>query len=115
MVEVNWLTPMKVRRVALTALKNFVEVDYINQTLDISSSSLPTYDPSNLYQAPFEYETHQVSLKKEEPLRRELRDFLQAIEEGRKPLVDGRDAVETLRVVTAITESQRRGVPVEVS
>ncbi|MEE9197767.1 MAG: Gfo/Idh/MocA family oxidoreductase, partial [bacterium] len=46
-VEVNWLTPMKVRRVALTALKNFVEVDYINQTLDISSSSLPTYDPSN--------------------------------------------------------------------
>ncbi len=114
MVEVNWLTPMKVRRLALTCLKNFVEVDYIDQTVDISSSSLIHYDPSNLYQAPFEYETRQVALKKEEPLRRELADFLGAIEEDRKPLVDGREAIETLKVVTAITQAQRKGAPVEV-
>ncbi len=114
MVEVNWLTPMKVRRLALTCLKNFVEVDYIDQTVDISSSSLPRYDPSNLYRAPFEYETRQVALKKEEPLRRELADFLGAIEEDRKPLVDGREAVQTLKVVTAITKAQRMGAPVEV-
>ncbi len=114
-VEVNWLTPMKVRRLALTCLNNFVEVDYIDQSLDISASSLPKYDPSNLYQAPFEYETRQVALKKEEPLRRELVDFLAAIEEGRKPLVDGREAMRTLRVVTAIAEAQRRGRPVDLS
>lgn len=114
-VEVNWLTPMKVRRLALTCLNNFVEVDYIDQSLEISSSSLPKYDPSNLYQAPFEYETRQVALKKEEPLRRELVDFLGAIEEGRKPLVDGREAVRTLRVVKAIAEAQRRGGPVDLS
>ncbi|MEE9593164.1 MAG: Gfo/Idh/MocA family oxidoreductase [Thermoplasmata archaeon] len=113
-VEVNWLTPMKVRRLALTCLNNFVEVDYIDQTVDISSSSLPKYDPSNLYQAPFEYETRQVALKKEEPLRRELGDFLGAIEEDRKPLVDGKEAIQTLKVVTAIAEAQRTGAPVEV-
>src|SRR5438552_12438088 len=31
-VEVNWLTPMKVRKLALTCLKNFVEVDYTEQS-----------------------------------------------------------------------------------
>lgn len=114
-VEVNWLTPMKVRRLSLTCLKNFVELDYINQSLQISSSTLMKYDPSDLYQPPFEYDVRQIALKKQEPLRREIEDFLQAIKEGHKPLVDGEEALRTLRIVTAIMESHRRGQPVELS
>ncbi|MFQ5837988.1 MAG: Gfo/Idh/MocA family oxidoreductase [Thermoplasmata archaeon] len=114
-VEVNWLTPMKVRKLALTCLKHFVELDYVNQTLEISSSTLMGYDPSDLYQAPFEHDVRRVALKKQEPLKREIGDFLRAIEEKREPLVDGGEAVKTLAVVAAIMESHAKGVPVKPS
>ncbi len=112
-VEVNWLTPMKVRKLSLTCLKNSVELDYINQSLEISSSTLKEYDPSDLYQATFEYDVRQVVLKKREPLRNEIEDFLQAIEGGGKPLVDGKEVVETLKVIRDIIDSHVRGVSVE--
>ncbi len=108
-VEVNWLTPMKVRRLALTCSKNFVELDYQAQSVTISSAALLPYDPANLYLAPFEYDVRQVLLKKEEPLRRELLDFLDAIKQRRDPKVTGEEAVETLAVVDAAVRSHRSG------
>jgi len=108
-VEANWLTPMKVRKLGLTCSKNFVELDYTAQTITISSSTLGQLDPFNLFQVPFDYDIRHVSLRKEEPLRRELQDFLHAIDEKREPKVNGEDAVETLRVVEAAVESQRTG------
>ncbi len=106
-VEVNWLTPMKVRKFSLTCLKNFVEVDYMDQSVVISSSTLKSYDPSDLYRLSFHYDTRQVAVEREEPLKRELRDFLEAAKGGREPLVNGEDAIETLRVVEAAVRSQR--------
>jgi len=106
-VEVSWLTPMKVRKFALTCLKNFVEVDYMDQSVLISSSTLKKYDPSDLYSLGFHYDTRQVSVQREEPLKRELRDFLAAVAEKREPLVSGDDAIRTLRVVEAAVHSQR--------
>ena len=106
-IEVNWLTPMKVRRMALTCTKNFVELDYPSQSIEISSSSLKEWDPFNLYQAHFEMDVRQVRLRKQEPLERELRDFLGAVSEKREPLVTGEEAVESLRIALAAVESQR--------
>jgi len=108
-VEANWLTPMKVRKLSLTCLQNFVELDYTAQSMTISSSTLGPLDPSNLYQIPLDVETRHVNLRKEEPLKRELKDFLRAAKEGGDPLVTGEDAIETLRAVEAAVESQRSG------
>ena len=106
-VEVSWLTPMKVRKFALTCLKNFVEVDYMEQSVVISSSTLSKFDPTDLYRVSFHYDTRQVSVQKEEPLKRELQDFLAAVKEKREPLVTGEDAIQTLRVVEAAVRSQQ--------
>jgi len=106
-IEANWLTPMKVRKLALTCTKNFVELDYSNQTLEISSSTLRDYDPFNIFQAHFEFDMRQVRLKKREPLKRELNDFLKAIKERGKPLVTGEEAIKTLRIALAAVESQK--------
>ncbi len=108
-VEVNWLTPMKVRRLALTCLKNFVEVDYTDQAITVSSSTLGTLDPFNLYQIPLEHHAQRIHVRKEEPLRRELEDFLTAVRQKGDPLVTGADALETLRVAEAAMESHRLG------
>ena len=106
-VEASWLTPMRVRKFALTCLKNFVEADYTEQSVVISSSTLEKYDPSDLYQLSFHFDTRQVAVQKEEPLKRELRDFLAAVAEKRDPLVSGEDAIQTLRVCAAAVRSQR--------
>ncbi|HWM52316.1 MAG TPA: Gfo/Idh/MocA family oxidoreductase [Thermoplasmata archaeon] len=108
-VEVNWLTPMKVRRLALTCLKNFVEVDYTEQSVTVSSSTLGPLDPFNLYQIPLEHHTQKIHVRKEEPLKRELEDFLEAVKSKRPPLVSGEDALETLKVAIAATDSHRTG------
>ena len=110
LVEVNWLTPMKVRRLALTCLQNYVEVDYITQGATVSSSTLPeTYDTANLYHLPIEFHVRHVSIKKQEPLRNELEDFRKAVVHGGKPLVTGPDAIETLRASEAAVESLTEG------
>ena len=114
-VEANWLTPMKVRRLSLTCLRNFVELDYTAQSITISSSTLGPLDPANLYQLPLDFDIRHVNLRKEEPLRRELKDFLRAAKDGGEPLVAGEDAVETLRVVEAAVESQRSGKVVSLT
>jgi UDP-N-acetylglucosamine 3-dehydrogenase len=114
-VEVNWLTPMKVRRLSLTCLKNFVEVDYTDQSVTVSSSTLGDLDFANLYQIPLEHHAQHIQVRKEEPLKLELQDFLAAVQGKRPPLVTGADAVETLRVAEAAIESHKRGEVVEVS
>ncbi len=107
-VEVNWLTPMKVRKLWLTCEKAFVEIDYMAQVLRVSSSTLGEYDVHDLFHVPLEYNIREFSLKKTEPLRLELEDFLNAVRSGKKPLVDGRDGMETLRVALAAVESYRK-------
>src|SRR5438094_2985195 len=113
-LEVNWLTPMKVRQLALTCLKNFVEVDYTEQSVTVSSSTLGPLDPFNLYQIPLEHHTQKIHVRKEDPLRRELEDFLDAVTHKRRPLVTGEHAAETLRVAIAATDSHRTGKLVQL-
>jgi len=47
-------------------------------------------------------------VRREEPLKNELRDFLNAIETKGKPHVTGEDAIETLTIAQAAIESYKR-------
>ncbi len=109
-VEVNWLTPMKVRKLSITGLKNYVELDYIKQSADISSSQVSgTLDTNDLYRLPIEFDIRHVSLKKQEPLRNEHEDFIRAIETKTQPLISGEDGMQTLRVCQAAIRSIKEG------
>lgn len=107
--EVNWLTPMKVRKLALTCSKNFVEVDYMNQSALVCSSSFKQFEAGNLYEVPIEFDLRSIGLKKEEPLKREIRDFLDAIERDAHPLVTGASAMTTLKIAEAALRSMQTG------
>lgn len=113
-VEVNWLTPMKVRKLALTCSQNFVEVDYMDQAALVCASSFKQLDSSNLFNVPLEFDVHRTALKKEEPLRRELDDFVAAIKDGKAPLVTGDSAMRTLKIAEAALESMKSGKKVQV-
>ena len=51
----------------------------------------------------------------EEPLRAELAAFLDAIETRNRPLIDGTDGMETVRVVEGAVESARTGKWIDIS
>jgi UDP-N-acetylglucosamine 3-dehydrogenase len=106
-VEVNWLTPTKVRTLSMTCSSQFVEFDYTSQSIAICSATLREYDPANLYDLGLEFQARSINLKKEEPLRRELSDFLKAAERGSAPLVTGFDAAETIKIAEAAIESAK--------
>ncbi len=108
-VDTNWLTPMRVRGLSVTCEKSFIQVDYMAQSLNISTSKLGELDETNLYKLPLEMETVTVGLKKEEPLKKELEDFIGAIEQNRPPLVTGEDGIMIIRLAEAAKCSAREG------
>ena len=114
-VEVNWLTPMKVRRISITCLENYVELDYMKQSADVSSSQVSgKLDTNDLYRLPIEFDIRHVSLKKQEPLRNEHEDFINAIKTKSEPLIAGWDGTETLRVCQAALKSIKEGIRIKM-
>jgi len=113
-VEANWLTPMKVRRVSLTCSQGFVELDYIDQSLTVCSTRFRDIDPGDMFHVPLEEEVRRISIKKEEPLRRELDSFLEAVDGKGRPTADGREAVANLMVSEAALRSLKERGRVEV-
>jgi len=114
-VEVNWLTPLKIRKLFLTCSEQFVEVDYIDQSVNISASSFKQIDEMNLFNVPIQYNLNHISLEKREPLRNEIIDFIQAIEHSKKPLVTGEDGLLTLKIAEAASQSYKTGKEVKIS
>ncbi len=104
-IEINWLTPMKVRKLSLTCSQAFVQADYMDQSMEISSSSIKDLDPSNLFNLSLDLDVHRISVKKEEPLKVELEKFLNAAKEGKDAPISGRDAVANLKVCEAALRS----------
>jgi UDP-N-acetylglucosamine 3-dehydrogenase len=100
-VEVNWLTPMKVRKVSFTCSGGFVQMDYTDQSLEVSTSMVGNIDQSDMFRIPLEYDVRKISVKKEEPLKTELARFLGAAESGGVPAAGGVDAVQNLKVCEA--------------
>lgn len=114
-IETNWLTPMKVRKLFLTCSEKFLEVDYMAQSVKISSSTVVGYDVANLFKTAFEFDTREISLKREEPLKNELNDFLSAVKKKRKPLVSGTDGLRAIQIALAATKSYKTKKRVELS
>ncbi|HVO77385.1 MAG TPA: Gfo/Idh/MocA family oxidoreductase [Methanomassiliicoccales archaeon] len=104
-LEVNWLTPMKVRKVSLTCSGGFVQVDYIDQSIEFSSSITKEFDQADAFRVPLEQDVRRICVRKEEPLKKELVDFLDASESDRRPLASGEDAVADLRICEAALAS----------
>lgn len=82
-VEANWLTPYKVRRLTVVGEKGIAEVDYKEQSLRI-------YDKEFVID---------VQIRREEPLKAELRHFIECVMRREKPLTPGAEALKLLRAL----------------
>ena len=113
-IEVNWITPMKVRTLSLTCEKTFVELDYIKQEVISSSSIFKDLENPQMFPPEIEVESKIVDLERNEPLKLEILDFINSIEEDVAPAVDGEQGLLALEVAMAALKSMRTGDVVDV-
>jgi len=113
-MEINWLTPVKIRKLFLTCSNNFVEADYMDQSVTISSSTFNNINDLDLFHSPINHNVNHVALEKKEPLRNEIEDFINAVENNKQPLATGRDGLITLKVCKAAATSYKMGEEIKI-
>lgn len=92
-IETNWLTPLKVRKLDIVGLKGVADVNYIDQMIRIYGYEM----------------VEEIKFVKEEPLMRELDHFIDIVKNGGKPLVTGKDGIQALKIALVAIESNKIG------
>jgi predicted dehydrogenase len=120
LLEVNWLTPAKVRRLALVGEAGMFVVDYLTQELlfyereSAGAACLPGEGPSPALTGGGEGAITRIPVEKKEPLRAELEAFVESVARGSPSPVPAEDALAAVEVATRLVESGRTGRVVQV-
>ena len=107
-LEVNWLTPIKVRELTVLGERGMFVLDYLSQTLRFFDAKLGDLGAVQPQVATFPGAGAA-------PLRAELAAFLRAAQRAEPPAVDAGDAIAAMRVAEALVESANAGEPVRVA
>jgi predicted dehydrogenase len=109
LLEVNWITPTKVRELTVTGERGTFRLDYLTQDLFLFEH--PT--TSNEWEALAgmrgggEGDMVRFALERREPLRVQWEAFLGAVRAGGEAPVSGRDGLASLSTARAIQEAGR--------
>lgn len=113
-MHVSWLDPSKTRSTTVVGSKKMLVYDDMDATakLKIFDKGADRLEADN-YGA-WQYRLrdgamHVPSLPMVEPLSTELRHFIECVDTGRRPDVDGWNGVRTVAVLEAVDESLRAG------
>jgi UDP-N-acetylglucosamine 3-dehydrogenase len=107
LLEVNWLTPTKVRELTVTGELGMCQVDYLTQNLVFYEHPVQQteWDALAGMRGPGEGDMVRYALARREPLRVEWEAFLGALRAGEQPPVSGRDGLAALSTARAIQEA----------
>jgi predicted dehydrogenase len=108
-LDVNWLTPTKIREISVTGERGMFQVNYLTQELLLFENN--DAETSRLDPIVGVTEGRMVRFKVEpkEPLRAELEDVVAAVRDGREPLIGPQDAYAALEIAESIVRSGRTG------
>ncbi|MGC8634404.1 MAG: Gfo/Idh/MocA family oxidoreductase [Candidatus Limnocylindrales bacterium] len=115
LLDVNWLTPEKQRRITVLGEEGMFQVDYLSQTLTFTRGTAelsPTYLDG--YAPTFAGETVSLPVVPAEPLRRELDAFFKSIRTGRPAAIPGSDGLWAVALANLLLESAAARRPVAV-
>ncbi|WP_227374095.1 Gfo/Idh/MocA family protein [Haladaptatus halobius] len=99
------VTQEKVRKLSITAENCRVNVDYTNQSVEIHRHSMPEYIEDN---GDLRYRHESIverpTVENGEPLKNELRSFVQSATSGSTPVVTGEDGLRVLEIARKIDD-----------
>ncbi len=97
-VETNWLTPHKVRKLTVIGVDGVAYLDYIDQTVELHDGEW----------------IRKAKVEMGEPLKKELMHFADAISNGNEPSPSGEDGIHALKVAMAAIESYEKAKAIKL-
>ncbi|MDC0154061.1 Gfo/Idh/MocA family oxidoreductase [Nitrosopumilus sp.] len=95
-ISSNWITPKKVRKFSAVCTEAIISSDFITQEIIVEKNE----------------ESEIIHNEKEEPLLREIRNFLDAIEKKTEQIVKSQEAVNVTKIAEAALLSSQKGTPI---
>lgn len=110
-LDINWLTPTKVRELQITGEQGMFRVDYLEQDLYFyENSEAPSrWDAMALFKGVEEGNVLKIRVSKVEPLQAQLRAFVAAVVNGSGPIVTGLDGLRALGLARLLIASGEEG------
>lgn len=105
-LQVNWVTPGKIREISVTGLKAYARLNCLGQELAIykarSQKEIKNFQEFVKLGQPLK---KAIAIEKQEPLFNEIKSFIDCLRQGQEPLVAGKQGLEALIIVEKIRKS----------
>jgi predicted dehydrogenase len=116
-LEINWLTPTKVREVIVLGERGMFRVDDLTQDLyfyENAEVGQNIWPAMQTLKGVSEGSMTRFAVQRYEPLKAELQAFVSALESGAPIPISGEDGLAALRLALALVESGRSHQVIEV-
>jgi predicted dehydrogenase len=120
-IQSSWLDPRKTREMTIVGSRRMIVYDDTAsleklRIFDARVDSPPHYDTFAEFHYAYHYgDVYIPYVKQEEPLRVECQHFLDCIRFGQRPISDGEQALQLVRILEASSRSlEERGAPVDL-
>ncbi len=109
-LDVNWLTPTKVRELYVTGERGMFLVNYLTQDLYLYENEYvdSAWDRLGMLKGVGEGNMIKLRIGKREPLHIELESFVETIVRDGRPQVSGQDGIRALALAQGMVESGRQ-------
>jgi len=107
----SWLSPRKIRDLLIVGSQRSAYGDFLTQELEVFNTGVvPEYDSFGTFKLiTVEGETRKPWIPKEEPLKNELRHFLQCVRTRQRPISDGEVGLRSVELIEKVYESAKAG------
>lgn len=111
LLEVNWLTPTKVRQLAVTGERGMFVVDYLEQHLTLyeNAQASEAWTALDVFDGVSEGNVTRFAITRAEPLRAQLEAFVRAVRGNDPVAVDGQQGLRVLELALAAVQAGAAG------
>jgi predicted dehydrogenase len=117
-LDVNWLTPTKIRELSVLGERGMFVVDYLARELTFFANDHPRDQEGDWaarhLKGVSEGEVRRIAVEKREPLRLELEAFARCVRHGTPPDVSASDALAAMAAAEALVRAARLGEAVSL-
>lgn len=105
-LNINWLTPTKIRILHITGEKGMFTADYINQNLCFyENSTFNKFGEWEKKRGILEGKMTKFKIDIKEPLKEEIKHFIDCVRNNKEPLILGEDGLIALKIAQQLIKS----------
>jgi len=106
-LDINWLTPTKIRELSIIGERGMFRANYLTQDLYFHENSFLNghWESAMALMGVSEGQTIKYEIKRKEPLKAQLEAFVRAIVEDREPVIGGEEGLRAVMLAQLLVRS----------